>query len=140
VVEDSEIKTGRRSEGLFSASISFVGKASGGFGVLIAGLLIDFVHFPAHASVATLDPAIPRNLVLYFMPVQLVLYFVATLVLSFYRIDKNTHENNLAKLRDAAVVLDVAEEGGGGEIPSPSRAPATASAVNPNQPLPAPGE
>jgi Na+/melibiose symporter-like transporter len=140
VVEDSELKTGRRSEGLFSASISFVGKASGGFGVLIAGLLIDFVHFPAHASVVTLDPAIPRNLVLYYMPVQLVLYFAATVVLSFYRIDKTTHESNLAKLKDAAALLDVAEEGGAGEIPAPTRAPVPASPINPNQPLPAPGE
>jgi Na+/melibiose symporter-like transporter len=140
VVEDAELKTGRRSEGLFSASISFVAKASGGFGVLIAGLLIDFVHFPAHASVATLDPSIPRNLAIYYMPVQFTLYLVGTIVLSFYRIDKQTHESNLAKLKEAAALLDVAEEGGGGEIPDPFRAPPKPPGINPNQPLPAAGE
>ncbi len=137
VVEDSELRTGRRSEGLFSASISFVGKATGGFGVLIAGLLIDLVHFPAHAAQATIDPDIPRNLALYYMPVQFTLYLIATIVLSFYKIDKETHESNLAKLKDAAALLDVAEEGGGGEIPDPLRPPAQVPKVNP---LPAPGE
>jgi Na+/melibiose symporter-like transporter len=111
VVEDSEIKTGRRSEGLFSASISFVNKATSGFGVLIAGILIDLVHFPAHASVATIDPAIPRNLALIYMPTQLFFFVLAISVLSFYRIDRETHESNLARLAEAAALAEESEEG-----------------------------
>lgn len=141
VVEDSELQTGRRSEGLFSASISFVSKATNGFGVLLGGMMIDLVHFPQHAQQATIDPGIVRNLVLLYMPVQLTLFVIATLVLSFYRIDRKTHQSNLAKLRDAAALLDVAEEGGGGEIPDPLRPAAPASAVSATQQLrPAPGE
>jgi hypothetical protein len=39
---------GRRAEGLFFAANSFVAKAVSGLG----GLILAFVHFPAHASLA----------------------------------------------------------------------------------------
>lgn len=138
VVEASELETGRRSEGLFSASISFITKATNGFGILIAGVMIDLVHFPQHAQQATVDPGIVRNLVLLYMPVQLTLFLIANIVLLFYRIDRKTHESNLAKLKDAAALLDTAEEGGAGQIPDPLRPAAPASAAQ--QLRPAPGE
>lgn len=126
VVEDSELKTGRRSEGLFSASSTFVAKSTGGVGVLIAGLLIDFVHFPKHATPATIDPHIVRNLALCYMPLQIALSLIAVSVLSFYRIDRKTHESNLARIADAAVLVDAAEEGS--EVPRPVEAPSSAAA------------
>ncbi len=114
VVEDSEIRTGRRSEGLFSASLSFVGKATGGLGILLAGLLIDFVHFPQHAAPATIDTIAPhavRNLVLIYMPVQLTLWIVAIAMVGGYRIDRKTHEHNLQRLAEAAALAEAAVPG-----------------------------
>jgi Na+/melibiose symporter-like transporter len=111
VVEDSELKTGRRSEGLFSASISFVQKSTSGFGILLSGLIIDFVHFPRHASQVSIDPEIMRHLLFIYMPLQLVLFAVAISCLSFYRIDRATHEANLAKLAEAAAVAEGEREG-----------------------------
>lgn len=98
VVEDSELRTGRRSEGLFFAARSLVAKAVSGVGGFIAGVLITIVHFPAHANPATLDPEIPKHLALVYFPVSFGLYFVALLCLSFYKIDRATHEENLRKL------------------------------------------
>lgn len=111
VVEDSELKTGRRSEGLFSAAISFVQKSTSGFGVLLSGLLIDYVGFPKHASVATLDPAIMRRLLFIYMPLQFVLFAIAILCLLRYRIDRATHEANLARLSEAAAVAESERSG-----------------------------
>ena len=111
VVEDSELKTGRRSEGLFSASMSFVNKATTGLGVLAAGVMLDAVHFPAHAAAATIDPAIPRHLALIYMPTQIVLFGIGIAILLFYRIDRSTHESNLARLAEAAALAEESEEG-----------------------------
>jgi Na+/melibiose symporter-like transporter len=98
VVEDSELKTGRRSEGLFFAARSLVAKAVSGVGGFIATLLLLIVHFPAHADPATIDPSIPKHLALVYFPTSFGLYFVALICLSFYKIDRATHEANLRKL------------------------------------------
>jgi Na+/melibiose symporter-like transporter len=110
IVEDSELKTGRRSEGLFSASLSFVGKATSGLGIMVAGILIDAVHLPIGALPATVDTVAPhavRNLVLIYMPVQIVLWIIAISLVTGYRIDRKTHENNLKRLAEAAAFAEV---------------------------------
>src|SRR3546814_2564339 len=60
VVEESEARTGRRSEGVFFAGSFFVQKCTSGIGIFCAGLMLQFAHFPqgAHPGqvpVATLD-------------------------------------------------------------------------------------
>jgi Na+/melibiose symporter-like transporter len=103
VVEDSQLRTGRRSEGLFFAANSLVQKSSTGAGGLIAGALLAIAHFPAHANPATLDPSIPKTLALVYFPTAFVLYGVALAFIGFYKIDRATHEENLRKLAaDAA--------------------------------------
>jgi Na+/melibiose symporter-like transporter len=103
VVEDSQRRTGRRSEGLFFAANAFVLKAVSGMGILVGGLLLAYVHFPEHANPATLDPQIPKNLALAYFPVTFVLYAIALGCLSFYRIDRSTHEDNLRRLAEETV-------------------------------------
>jgi len=104
VNEDNELRTGRRSEGVFAAANSFVSKTTSGIGVLLAGVLIDLVHFPAHATPQTLDPQIIRNLVMVYLPTQFVLLSFTIFFLSRYRIDRTAHEDNLKRLLDAAAV------------------------------------
>lgn len=98
VVEDSELRTGRRSEGLFFAARSLVIKAVSGVGGLVATVLLLIVHFPERANPATLDPSIPKHLALVYFPTSFGLYCVALVCLSFYKIDRATHEENLRKL------------------------------------------
>ena len=107
VVEDSQRITGRRSEGLFFASNAFVLKAVSGMGILVATQLLAVVHFPAHADPATLDPQIPKNLALAYFPVTFTLYAVALGCLSFYRISRATHEDNLRRLAAEAEMAPV---------------------------------
>jgi Na+/melibiose symporter-like transporter len=101
VVEDSQRKTGRRSEGLFFAANAFGLKAVSGVGILLASALLAFVHFPAHANPATLDPAIPKALALAYLPLVFTLYAIALIFIYFYRIDRETHESNVASLLEA---------------------------------------
>jgi len=109
VVEDSQRKTGRRSEGLFFAANAFSLKAVSGVGVLLAGALLTFVHFPAHANPATLDPAIPKTLALAYLPMVFTLYAIALVFIYFYKIDRETHQSNVQSLIEAGepVAIDL---------------------------------
>lgn len=112
VVEDSQRKTGRRSEGLFFSTTAFMLKAISGMGVLVATFMLQFVNFPAHADPATLDPSIPQHLAMIYFPVAFILYGISLSCLTLYRIDRDSHERNLRTLA-AEGMLDPAHIGPG---------------------------
>ncbi len=98
VVEDSEVTTGRRSEGVFVAANSFVQKAVSGVGIFASSVLLRAVGFPPGARPGDLDPAVVRNLGLAYAPLVSALYLIAVAFLATYRIDRAAHEANLRKL------------------------------------------
>jgi Na+/melibiose symporter-like transporter len=98
VVEDNELKTGRRSEGLFFAGNSFLQKAVSGLGVFASGLVLAAVHFPQNAIPGHVDPVIIRNLALVYLPLVMVLYGVAMAIIGLYPISRESHAENLRKL------------------------------------------
>jgi Na+/melibiose symporter-like transporter len=98
VVEDSEIETGRRSEGLFFAGSSFMQKSASGLGLLASGLILSAVHFPVHAIPGQIDPQIVRDFALVYLPVVIVLYLAAMAIVGLYPITRDTHEENLRRL------------------------------------------
>lgn len=98
IVEETELRTGRRSEGLLLAADTFLQKLSAGMAIAVPGLLLALVAFPAHADPATLNPQVMRRLASISLPLWVALGLAATGVLLFYRIDQHTHETNLAKL------------------------------------------
>jgi Na+/melibiose symporter-like transporter len=108
VVEDSELRTGRRQEGVFFAAIAFINKAVSGLGIFASGLIVGAIHFPRGAKPGTIDPQIIRNLGLVYVPTQIVLYGTATLLLLGYSISRASHRETLRKLAAAA---DLAAEG-----------------------------
>ncbi|HEX6865627.1 MAG TPA: MFS transporter, partial [Caulobacteraceae bacterium] len=110
VVEDSELKTGRRTEGLFFAAMSLIQKAVSGVGALIASVLLHLVGFPQKADPATIDPAVVTNLAWAYMPTVAGLYGVAILLILSYRITRQTHADNLAQLRARGQMLGEAME------------------------------
>ncbi len=107
VVEDSQRKTGRRSEGLFFSANAFMLKALSGMGVLTATILLAVAKFPAHADPATLDPKIPQHLALAYFPMAFVLYGISLSCLAFYKIDRVSHEENLRTLAAEAALAPV---------------------------------
>jgi Na+/melibiose symporter-like transporter len=98
IVEEVQVKTGKRSEGLLFAADTFLQKLISGFASILPGIFLEFVSFPPKADPATLDPQIMHNLIWILMPLTFTLGVAATLVLLLYRIDKSAHEMNLAKL------------------------------------------
>jgi len=103
VVEEAELRTGRRSEGIFFAAQTFARKSVTGLGVMLAGGILALVGFPGGAERADITPAAVRNLGIVYAPIVLVLYMVGISVLRFYRIDRERHRANLARLAATAV-------------------------------------
>lgn len=103
VVEDSEVKTGRRSEGLLFSADNLFKKIVSGVGVFTSGVLLAYVAFPQGAKPGEVDPDLLRNLALIYLPTIGGFYAVAITCLFLYRIDKTTHEENLRKLQEGVL-------------------------------------
>ncbi|MFT5209531.1 MAG: GPH family glycoside/pentoside/hexuronide:cation symporter [Flavobacterium sp.] len=46
ILDDHELRTGLRQEAMFSAGLSFSGKAMSGFGIILGGFIIALIEFP----------------------------------------------------------------------------------------------
>ncbi len=108
VVEDSELRTGRRQEGVFFAASLFVQKAVTGAGIFVTGLIISGVQFPQGVKPGEVPAEVLRNLGLVYVPTAAALYGMAVLLLLGYRITRKGHQETLRKLAAAA---DLATEG-----------------------------
>ncbi len=99
LAEDSEITTGRRSEGLFFAAQTFVLKSLVGVGTMAATLMLVLIGFPEKAEVGALPPELIRNLGLAYGLGLLLMYMTAIVFLTRYRIDETRHQENLNALK-----------------------------------------
>jgi Na+/melibiose symporter-like transporter len=107
VVEDSQRKTGKRSEGLFFAGPHLIQKAISGVGLMIKGLILTFIGFSATASEAE-KVASMQDLAVVIVVLSLTLPMVSLYLLSRYEINRSQHESNLGFLG-----YNTAEEQGG---------------------------
>ena len=94
-----------RREGLYFAGWSFAGKAAAGMGALIAGAVIQLIHFPtdlaAHGSAATVLPQATVDwLGFFYGPGAGVLYLGAIVATLRYRLDASAHAAILSDLRE----------------------------------------
>lgn len=109
IVEDAAVRTGVRSEGLLFAANGLLPKFTAGIGVFLSGLLLTFVAFPTHAPAGSVGPDIMRQLALIYLPITFGMNMLSILVLVFYRIDRETHERNVAALAGEQTVGDEAQ-------------------------------
>lgn len=115
VIEDAELRTGRRSEGLIFAFSSLIQKAVSGVGVMVAGLLLTLISFPPRGTPpAEVDPTVVANLALVYMPTLVVLYGAALAAIQGYKITRESHAETLRAL---AAKAQAAEDASTGMIP-----------------------
>jgi len=100
VVEDSELATGRRSEGTFFAASSFAQKAVNGLGVIVAGQILAWSEFPTQAKPGEVSAETLHDLASAYVPALWSFYAIAIVLLCFYRITREQHEQNLKRLRE----------------------------------------
>lgn len=130
VVEDVEVKTGRRAEGLLLSADNLFKKMVSGVGVFIAGAILKFVEFPTEARRGAVDPEILHNLALTYLPMAAALYGTAILTIFAFNIDRAKHEENL---RILAARRGVATVGSGASGPAPAVAGGLSPASPPTQ-------
>ena len=104
---------------LFAAN-GLVSKVTAGIGTFASGILLTVVHFPARAAQGTVPWPVIRHLAYLFLPIYAGTVALSLIVLFFYKIDKATHERNLATMREAAAAAGTAMtmEAGAGVMPS----------------------
>jgi len=98
VVEASEIETKRRSEGLFFAASSFIGKAVSGFGILSASMVVSLVHLQAASDPDKVPASVVRHLGEVYCPTIIGLQACAIALLLGYKINRRSHEETLVRL------------------------------------------
>ena len=111
LVEQAEVKTGRRNEGVFFAALTFIRKANQGIGTFIAGLLLQLVAFPKGAAPSDVEPETLWNLGALLVPSQYLLWGIMLIAIGFYRIDRRQHEAHLQTLADRDESLSPGEQG-----------------------------
>lgn len=103
VVEESELQTGRRSEGVFFAARTFALKAVSGLGLFAATMLLSVIDFPSDVhGAADVSSAVVRNLGVGYVAATASMYSAAVVFYARYRISRGGHEANLRRLADAA--------------------------------------
>jgi len=99
VVEDAQMKSGQRSEGLFFAGSFFMQKCVSGLGLFLSGMVLDLVHFPKKAAIGGVPAGVLRNLVVTYSCLLLVVGLLAAyFVWRFPLGGKAEHDRRLAEL------------------------------------------
>jgi Na+/melibiose symporter-like transporter len=99
VVDENELDSGERQEGLFVSALTFTQKATSGIGSFVAGIALDLIAFPKLAEPGTVDPDKLFNLGLAVGPGIFVLFLFLLYFLSRYNITRERHSEILAELR-----------------------------------------
>ena len=100
LVESNQLRTGRRSEGVYYAATTFTRKVTQGIGVAAAGAMLSYVAFPESAEPGSVPDDTLWQLGALYAPSLLLLYLGALYCISRYRIDKSGHEENLRRLAE----------------------------------------
>jgi Na+/melibiose symporter-like transporter len=98
LVEQHEVKTGRRAEGVYFAANTFIQKMTSGLGLMAATLVLALAKFPAGALPADVSEASLQSLGWYYLPTLVGLRLAMIGAIVFYSIDRKAHQENLDKL------------------------------------------
>lgn len=101
VVEESEARTGRRSEGVFFAGSFFVQKLVGGLGIAAAGAVLWFAGFPEAAQPGQVPLATIDRLTIVFAALYLFFGLTAAWFYSRFPFGRAEHAARLARMRAA---------------------------------------
>ncbi|MBY6129076.1 MFS transporter [Qipengyuania aquimaris] len=102
LVESNQLRTGRRSEGVYYAAMTFTRKVTQGLGVAAAGIILSAIAFPQGAAPESVSTETLWNLGAFYAPSLLAMWLTALFCVSRYRIDKAGHEENLRKLAESS--------------------------------------
>jgi GPH family glycoside/pentoside/hexuronide:cation symporter len=98
LLDDHELRTGLRQEGMFNAALSFSGKAVSGVGAILGGLIITAIAFPTGVEPAAMPADAVLRLGLVIGIAVPVLYVIPIALVTRYRITRERHAEIRAAL------------------------------------------
>ena len=98
VVDQNELATGRRQEGVFSSAIAFTAKATTGLGGFFAGVALDLIAFPRGVANEVVEPGKVEALGLIVGPGMMLLFLCSLIFLARFDITREAHRETLAEL------------------------------------------
>lgn len=100
-MDEGELVTGKRQEGMYASAVSFTGKAVSGLGGFLAGIALDLIAFP-RTAVEGVAPTVAAEKIfalgLIVGPALMVLWLCSLVFLARYRITRERHAETLAEL------------------------------------------
>jgi Na+/melibiose symporter-like transporter len=99
VIDEHELHSKKREEGLFFAARSFATKASYGLGSFFAGVGLDIIRFPQGASPETVPPDAVLSLAIMSGPVMFLLFAATVIVSGRYPLTAKRHEEIMATIK-----------------------------------------
>ena len=100
IIDQSELKSGKRQEGMFNAAFALTSKATSGLGGLIAGIALDVVAFPAGAEPGEVDPETIYSLGLAVGPGILLFWIIALVIIARYPMTRAEHTDIIRQLNE----------------------------------------
>lgn len=91
IVDENELDTAQREEGMFFAARSFTTKASYGLGSFFAGVGLDVIQFPQSASPENIPPEAVASLAFLAGPVMFFLFISTILISRGYPLSHERH-------------------------------------------------
>lgn len=98
IAEDSEVRTGRRSEAILVSIDNVLKKTTAGAGVFTASLIITAAGLSQQVRPGELPQASLDTMALYFVPAIILIYGSAIASLLLFRLDEQSHAANLETL------------------------------------------
>ncbi|WP_303808595.1 MFS transporter [Sandarakinorhabdus limnophila] len=100
LVEQAEVRTGRRNEGIFFAANTFIRKAVQGLGVMAASFVLTLAQFPKGANPSQVPGSSLWQLGATYVPAIWLVWALMIFAVSRYRLSRAGHEANLATLAE----------------------------------------
>jgi glycoside/pentoside/hexuronide:cation symporter, GPH family len=98
LVEASEVKTGKRAEGVFSAGWFFIQKCGVGLGILVSGLIVHWSGLPGKADPTAVPRIVIENMMTFYVIAVATLAVVGAFIFRAFPIGRDDHEERLRQL------------------------------------------
>ncbi len=100
IVDEHELNTGRRQEGIFYSARTFFAKLTTSMGLVIAGLALDLIEFPRGKEAGEIDPEKIYALGLIDGPFAMIWGLIAAAIYAGYKLDERKHSQIRAQLEE----------------------------------------
>jgi Na+/melibiose symporter-like transporter len=108
VVDEHELSSGRRQEGVFFGAVAFSGKSASGVGTMIGGAGLDIIGWQGGAGLTPSDiaPDLLVRLGVFYGPVVAGFAVVSVWCYTHYHLDRARHQEILSELRVARAIRE----------------------------------